>query len=484
VGGAYPGGDGADSDQVALRFPTPRPGDPLRQDGRPAAPSYSPILPFLGVLLRGRDAPLLARASEAPSYHPSVGYARDIYVAIAMNALVDLLGFAFLFHAYVAGRAEGWRAWAIGVGLGAVFSLAFATFAVSLVRKPLRYPRLDPRGAGIAAAVVAVGVAVAALGDASLPMRRAGGLAVALGLGFGSVSALGLQDGALLATRAAVMVGVGWLVAGPLHEAMFHDEIDRSYRATAIAAIERRVSEQQALLSTVRTDRFEICMREGQQPPDPGCAEPRAEAERAELTVQALAFVRGQELTGADAERNRAFLLERAEALGSSAVVALLGVGATGRAGHGPRYQEAVRLGPVAARQAEADRDAEAACLATAAACEARLVDDPRVIALEAELSGLRDRVAVLRSGVAQPGPIERALALEALIEAPGNLVGGPHPGDPPGGDHGGGRAATIRGKLFAAWFLAMVMPVLVLVMKVSAADKLEPYLKRRWAGR
>jgi hypothetical protein len=29
-----------------------------------------------------------------------------------------------------------------------------------------------------------------------------------------------------------------------------------------------------------------------------------------------------------------------------------------------------------------------------------------------------------------------------------------------------------------------MVMPLLVLVMKVSAGDKLEPYLRRRWLGR
>ncbi|MEZ4241746.1 MAG: hypothetical protein R3F59_37480 [Myxococcota bacterium] len=87
------------------------------------------------------------------------------------------------------------------------------------------------------------------------------------------------------------------------------------------------------------------------------------------------------------------------------------------------------------------------------------------------------------------PGPIERALALEALTEGAVGVEAAVAEGAVAQGTVGDAvraarRAGVVQAKLFAAWFLAVAMPALVLVMKLTAGSRLEPYLRRRWAGR
>lgn len=464
----------------------PRPRLLIQPVRRPRERRWGPILPFWGVLLRGFDGPVRSNPDDAPdvydaptrpTYHPSVGYAREIYVAIGMNWLVDLLGFVYLFHSYLVGW-EPLSAWLIATLLSVAFSTAFATFAVSLVRKPLSAPRRDTTVLAVAGGLVAVGVLGLVAGSVwdptASPLARFVSVVSWLPLGAGGLAALastfGFQDGVMVFTRATVMSGVAYLVAGPLHEAMFEKEIERSFRDLSLEAIAAEGSTLRPELEQARSAVFGACMRSRSAPEEGACRQPKAERERAELLVQTIAFVEQQELTGVDGAASRAFLLDRAREVGGTAVVALLGGGATGRAGIGPRYQQAVAMKAEALRSASAAKQAEDACVSAVASCEGIVAADPRVQGLERRLASLQTQADAVQSGVERPGAIERALALESIVRGHGN--------------EGGRRAAILNGKLLAAWFLAMVMPVLVLVMKCSAGDKLEPYLRKRWTGR
>lgn len=458
--------------------PRSRSGDGVRLRPR----RYSPILPFLGVLFRGADAPLFLRrdallAPETPSYHPSVGYARDIYVAIAMNAAVDLFGFTYLFHSYFTGWSSAALAWTVSLGLGAVFATAFATFATSLVRKPLRTPRARWRTLKVTGAVGVVGaVAVicgGALGAGAVPeiLRGVGWLAVA-GASLASLfSAFGFQDGAMLVTRAAVMLGVGYLVAGPLHEAMFYQEIEQAHRERAMADTATHRDGIRARVAEIQAASFASCMRARSVPVEPTCAQPRAERERAELLVQAIAFVKSEEKSGRSASATRDYLLDSARKLDATAVVALLGTPGSASAKDNPRYQQAMAMQGEARKLAQTARSLEDTCVGAAAACELAAGQDPEVAALARQLGVLEADAGAVAEGGTSPGAIDRAIALERVIS-----------GD--GAADGARRASLLQGKLLAAWFLAMVMPVIVLAMKVSAGDKLEPYLRKRWGGR
>jgi hypothetical protein len=455
--------------------PEPRAEKPARKGG--------PILPFFGVLLRGVDAPLLSR--QPPDYHPSVGYAREVYVAILMNWFVDLFGFTYLFHSYLASWEPAWLPWTLGLVLGVAFSTAFGTFALSLVRKPLSAPtfgRKEHRIAGILMAAGGAGLVVGAIfgeGEVSKLFelaKTASWIAFAGGAALGLLTTFGFQDGATVFTRATVMMGVAYLVAGPLHEAMFRKEILQSFRERSLQSLEREIASTGPALEAAKATVLSACMRArkiavNSQNGEGGCEEVKRERGRAELLVQAIDFVKDQELTGVDASVNRTFLVDSAMKLDATAVVALLGTGASGQAGEGRRYQQAVAMESEARRAAEQARETETSCVTALGECEQAVVSDPNVLGLSQRLGELGNQADVLRRGVEEPGAIERALALEAI------LVG-------EGGPDSGRRAEILSGKLLAAWFLAMVMPIIVLVMKISAGDKLEPYLRKRWAMR
>jgi hypothetical protein len=300
-----------------------------------------------------------------------------------------------------------------------------------------------------------------------------------LPLGAGALLALGatfgVQDGAMVFTRASVMACVAYLVAGPLHELMFEKEIVQAFRDASLAAIEAERTASGPALAEARASTFERCMRSRSVPVGSTCEEPKIARARADLLVQAIAFVEQEEITGMDAGASRSWLLERAREVDASGVVALLGGGATGRAGLGPRYQQALAMKAGALEAATEAGRIEAACVSAVAECEAATNADPGVASLERRLSELQVRADEIRRGGAPPGAIERSLALETLRVG---AVGSAEPGA------GGRRAAILDGKMLAAWFLATVMPMLVLVMKCTAGDKLEPYLRRRWAGR
>jgi len=440
---------------------------------------WTPILPFFGVMLRGLDAPLSTPREQAPAYHPSVGYARDVYVAITMNWVVDVVGFTYLFHSYLVTLRPWWFPWILALALGFTFSTAFATFAMSLIRKPIRSPTFEvrPTVIGILLALLSLaGFVVAGMFEESLE----GTLTVIRGLSLASLLAgagvwlfntFGFSDGFLIFTRAVVMFTVGYLVAGPLHETMFHKEIMEEYKAQALTTITAEQQEKKPLREAAFDTAFETCMRRKGLPPDLRCEQPRRERERAKLVTEAIDLVQEQELYGRSAA-GADFLLTRAEELGASEVAVIIGTGPSGHAGMGPRFQRAKAREPGARAELEQAIETERSCLEHASTCEDEATTAPAVVNLDRRMEELRSKAQRIREGDEEPGAIERALALEAIIAGHGST------------ENAEERSALLNSRLVAAWFLAMVMPLIVLVMKITAGDKLEPYLRKRWTGR
>ena len=441
---------------------------------------WTPILPFFGVMLRGLDAPLSTPREQAPQYHPSVGYARDVFVAITMNWVVDVVGFTYLFHSYLVTLRPWWFPWTIALALGLTFSTAFATFALSLIRKPIRSPAFDLRATtiGLSLALLSLaGFVVATVFTDSfegmLGVIRGLSLAALLaGAGTWLFNTFGFSDGFLVFTRAVVMFSVGYLVAGPLHETMFHKEIMDEYKAQALVEITAEQEEKKPLRDAAWSTAFDKCMRSHGLPADLLCEEPKVDREKAELLVQAIDFVKEQELLGVTSKSTREYLLQTAQELKANQVVVLIGTGLTGQAGRGPRYQRATKLEPGANRALDRARETEQSCLDYAGSCEDEAVNSPAVVNYDRRMEELREKAQRIREGEEEPGALDRAQALEAIIAGEGST------------DDADERAALLNSRLVAAWFLAMVMPLIVLVMKVTAGDKLEPYLRKRWGGR
>ncbi|MEN0067098.1 MAG: hypothetical protein AAGA48_33515 [Myxococcota bacterium] len=444
---------------------------------------WSPILPFFGVMLRGHDAPFSTPRDQAPAYHPSVGYARDVFVAITMNWVVDVVGFTYLFHSYLVTLRPWYLPWMLALGLGLTFSTAFATFAMSLIRKPIRSPSFDVRSAVIAillalvslSGFVSVAVFADSIGGASGVVQGLSLAALLAGAGVWLFNTFGFSDGFLIFTRAFVMFTVGYLVAGPLHETMFHKEIMAEYKAQALAEITAEMKDKEPVREAAWASEFETCMRRKSLPPDLKCEQPRVDREKAELLVQAIDYVKEEELLGVNSKSSKStrdYLLTAAKDLDATQVVVLIGPGGTGQAGMGPRYQRAVRLEPKANRDLDRTRDTERSCLENASLCEEEAQKAPEVVNLDKREEELREKAERIREGEEEPGAIERALALEAIINGEGQSEDAEE------------RSALLNSRLVAAWFLAMVMPLIVLVMKVTAGDKLEPYLRKRWTGR
>ncbi|MBX2797405.1 MAG: hypothetical protein KTR31_07055 [Myxococcales bacterium] len=440
---------------------------------------WSPILPFFGVLFRGLDAPF-GKPQTAPTYHPSVGYARDVYVAITMNWLVDVLGFTYMFHSYLHSIQPWWLPWALGLLLGMVFSTAFATFAISLVRKPIQDPEIKPGPLTVAVlfAVAAVAgfvssiVYVEQLGGYDWIVYRLSIAAVLLGGMVWLFSMFGFQDGSMVYTRACVMFGVGYLVAAPLHETMFYKEIMEEYQEQQVAEVHAEEASVKDELDGARAGVFGSCMRRKSMPADDTCAEAKQNVAKADLMISAIEFVKEEERLGEDAVTNRTFLVDNAKDLGATAVVALLGSGSTGLRGLGPRYRQAVKMEPEARTGLELAREDERACLRAVSQCEVEASEDGKVAELTVRIAELQGKAERVRDGSDAPGTIDRSLALEAITKGHGSTEDAQE------------RSTVLTSRLAAAWFLAMVMPLIVLVMKVTAGDKLEPYLRKRWAGR
>lgn len=438
---------------------------------------WIPVLPFWGVLLRGRDAPLF-RQDIRPTYHPSVGFARDIFVAISLNWLVDVLGLTWLFHGYFVTLEPWWVAWAIAAPLAIAFSSAFATFAISMVRKPIQEPQFRVSvllGATFLAAAV-TGFLLPLAGFDWVPqygeLIQYGSIgALLVGAILSLVSTFGFQDGSMVFTRAFVMFTLAYFVAGPLHETMFYKELMEEYRSQQVDEVTDEIAEKQAQRDSERNDLVASCLKRASLPPDPECTEAKRRLGRAELLVSAIEFVKDEELLGENAVANRAYLVDKAKELEATQVIGMIGAGSTGKRGRGPRYRQALTIEPEAKRGLEEAKAHEARCLEAVGQCEAEAIDAPRIATLNEELTTLEGRVERVKSGEDLPGVVERAEALDVITNGDGS-------------EEDEGRSAWMWSRLAAAWFLAMVMPLIVLVMKLTAGDKLEPYLRKRWAGR
>ncbi|MEM6926477.1 MAG: hypothetical protein AAF602_06085, partial [Myxococcota bacterium] len=296
------------------------------------------VLPFFGVLLRGKDAPLF-RPSQAPTYHPSVGYARDVYVAITMNWLVDALGFTWMFHGYFVSFEPWWLPWTLAALLGTTFSSAFATFAISMVRKPIQDANLQFLPVTAAILLFAAGVAGLAytwygpdIDNASL-ISFGSGAAILVSAAVFLFSTYGFQDGSMVFIRGLVMFTAGFLVAGPLHETMFYTEIIEEYGRQVQERAQEDVEAKSEELGTIADAKFASCMLQHAMPADRECLEAKRDTERASLMVSAIEFVKNEEERGADPVADRGYLLSKAKDLDATDVIALIGVGATGKRG-------------------------------------------------------------------------------------------------------------------------------------------------------
>ncbi len=445
--------------------------------------SASPVLPFFGVLLRGKDAPLLGsnkdRHGVPIKYHPSVGYARDIYVAISMNWLVDVLGFTWMFHGYFVSFEPWWLPWIVAVVLGITFSSAFATFAISMVRKPIKSARIS-----FLPALVSVVLLLGAVGGFAYSiwgppevleyegLLRLTSLVMLLASAATFLfTTFGFSDGSMVFTRAGVMFAVGYLVAGPLHETMFYREILEEYRKQETAEVTTLAVTKQEERDAARRGAFETCMRRLSFPPDPECLEAKQRHGAAALLVDAIEFVKDEELRGKDPVATRGYLLDKAKEYDATAVMALIGAGSTGKRGKGPRYYQALGMEKESKQDLAEAKAHEDRCLEAVATCEAEAAAAPAVAALSKEIEELEVRAEEVADGTEQPGVIDRAMALEAITAGEGT------------GEDAEARSVWMASRLAAAWFLAMVMPLIVLVMKITAGDKLEKYLRARWKG-
>ncbi|MEN0062099.1 MAG: DUF4407 domain-containing protein [Myxococcota bacterium] len=438
---------------------------------------WIPVLPFFGVMLRGKDAPLF-QPNMAPTYHPSVGYARDVYVAITMNWLVDALGFTWMFHGYFVSLEPWWLPWLLAALLGTTFSSAFATFAISMVRKPIQDANLQ--FIPITVSVVLFALAIAGFGyewygpDTGISdglVNFGAGISLAASIAVFLFATYGFQDGSMIFVRGLVMFTAGFLVAGPLHETMFYSEIIEEHGRMVQDEARDKVETKSEELAAVVEQKFGSCMLQHAMPADPECFEAKQQTERASLMVSAIEFVKNEEEQGADPVADRGYLIAKAKDLEATDVVALIGVGATGKRGKGPRYFKAVGMEKDARSKAAEAQGHEDLCRQAVAECETEVRADPAVANLQAEVDEL-DEQAKTAVATRPPGVLDRAEALEAITRGDSDA------------ENAEARSMWMTSRLAAAWFLAMVMPLIVLIMKLTAGDKLEPYLRKRWAGR
>jgi len=466
------GSDGADSVHLESAMPLSM-----------SAPRHQPILPFLSVLVAGRDGSLAHDRGdfEPLGYHPSIGYARSIYLAIAINWVVDWLGLAYLFHGYLANLESAWLSVGVPIALGMVLSSGFANFAVGLVTKPLGRPSLTQttkRMAGVVAGAMVVCTMIlgaAFVWDPGEVNARSPLLEFAHWLSMGGVVvgifalmalAWSVMDALFLGTRMVVMVVVGFLVAGPLHEAMFREEIEAAHR-------QLRETELRALAMTQRDDRriadsaeFRACIANRGGTVDSNgqfvCRVTQDDIDRLDLHIDAAVLMRDSEKSGYPNWEARRRLAAQARSRGAEEAAALLQQEVSGRRGGGARYQEHVdRVEDLKDRRVDKLSE-KARCAATLDACVATGgsqsgsdIDKAVVERIDAQLRALE---------VQQPGPIDRAKALDHLVRSSAS------------GD-------LIEQRLLVAWVLALLMPLIVVVMKLTAGQRLEPYLQRRWKG-
>lgn len=449
-----------------------------RELGAEPTSLYSPILPFLSVLLYERDG------DDSVAYHPSVGYARAIYIAVAINWVIDALGLSYLFHGYFASWESRGASVAIAVVLGVVMSTAFSVFAISFVQKPLpsftipsgwsrhlRWiapPMLLATGCILSAQIwdpEQVGPWFEFTVLASWTLLAGGAFA-------GLVFSLGVSDALFLSTRVATMMGLGYIVAGPLHEAMFKKEIERSFYERQVADLDRRISELGESTRKKSDDGISLCMRAaGFQ--DSACADIQSLVTCQTDTVKAYKVLLDAERAGskdlAPEARDR---LKNACADAS----AVLAYALTGQHGTGEKYERRV------AEQGQAQQELErlqlrgAACNTAKETCLIEFTKPSEYNEQRAKLEAERALFAteLRETQTLALGAIERGLEFQHLVA-------------PAGSDQAGSvdmATEIVRNKLNVAWFLAMVVPFIVIVMKLTGGERLEPYLRRRWARR
>jgi hypothetical protein len=500
--------------------PTPRSTVVEAPTAEKASKAQRPILPFFSVLLQGRDAEWgwgTADGAE-PVRHPTVGYVQVIYFAIALNWVVDFAGMTYMFHTYLVSWSAPVVRWGIPMVLATVFSTGFASFAVSLVQKPLRRPRI-PRSspwamiAGFATLVSCLAVILAtwAFDDLASPWFTFAAFLAWSWLGLAAMIAFfvafGTMDALYVSSRGVVMVFVGYLVADPLHEAMFEKEIEDSFYQERVARVQaalEKLEEVNAEGLKKHKEATEICTKRYTKTEVQSCADMEKSVHLLELQIRSYNALMDDEYRGSVDEERRDKIRADAKAYALEGELDMLNerpksphVGKRWRA-----YEEArnrasdllkVAMGSLGvcqkdSRQPVVNEDEKKACIEKLEVEEG----ESRTSRMK-EMSKLLAERARLENREEAMGAIDRALALRDLIEHAssrrdddadderGNTANDQERGSVEGATDTSKAEAVVERKLVAAWFMALVMPLIVVTMKLTGGARLEPYLGQRW---
>lgn len=436
-----------------------------RSDGDPArfrqTAARTPILPFLGVLVHGQDRPLFAGPGES-GFHPSVSYVQKIYLAILINWFIDALGLGYLSYGYLLWLKPRWAGACAAAILGTALSTALASFASGLVLRPLRLPTrgsadqpvvLVTLGAAVLASAVVLSSAVWSTEHSQVYQFAVylSWLALALALMVFASLAFGVVDVLYITARLLVMFSVGYVVAGPLHLLFFHKEIHEQWQN------DRRNERDKAHKDTLTKSEniYKTCLTtSGYTDECRGIGETLSRNHLLVRAYQAQMNCEDRGLLASACDQQRAPLREQAQAVGLREALGVLQRPLTGKRGDGPEYASLHESRSNAAAQLARAESVDQECRKAQVRCRDQ---QPAVQVTDTALTEQGAPVA------AEPGPIERAEALEKIREK--------------------GRS-FVQFQFHVAWLLAFIMPFIVLAMKLTGGAGLEPYLYRRWKGR
>lgn len=457
-----------------LRSPGSRPSRPRR---RLRVDAGGKVLPFLDVLIRGREPHL----SESDLVHPSVGYAQGIYVVIAFGWVIEVASFAYLGWTYSAGLDSLILRGIIAALAGFSFATTVLFLELLFVRKPLPIPRVTLVSQIAFPAVIGLLTAGLAI---QFDLGGAWSMVVgALAAGvFGVVGSMwGWMQSALIMSRVAIVALVALIVAIPLHEMMFITEIKDAYYTPKIESIRDEISAiNKEIRSACETQLNSARMHLEK---DQACKSEQDKVEHDNLACQAYTFVldttrksyNQKSKTELRFERSqRKLFQEAAHKIGGDDIMSFVTQSPSQHRREKSLIDDTKRkYCEVEVQNADKElkkcrynvdnieRNVEQ-CVAKSSG-EGDRADT--LIQKRGELDGyLNDKATI--------GALDLGLALDKVER--GDIKLAPE-------DLARARRAVIFQKFITPWFLALLIPMIVIALKLTAGKELEDYLYQRW---
>jgi len=453
---------------------------PARGEGRRKAepPSYpsrvlhvpvgGKILPFFSVLVRGREP-------GPGGGHPSVGYVQGIYVVIALGWVIETVSFGYLGWSYSAAIANVWLRLAASVVVGGSLSTTLLFLVLLFVRKPLPRPQFTsawkifaPAALGVVALVAGMGIGLE-LGPALLVgVLIGGGFAVA-GLVYG------WMESVFVVSRIVIMCVVAFVVAAPLHEMLFMETVEAVYYEGQIAGVERELDDLDGRARQECEDKYQYSSVKEQ-----GCSDEEREHNVDVLTVEVIEHLLLATRWGAARDSGRLDevqedLVDRAEKLGAKDAATRLRRGPESYRGRAQRKMLRSDRAVYGARE-ESSLVRQQKCRDTVSEIDltvSRCVEERRGTAgYVRERERLESQLAEYRNPSSSIPPIEVGLAMRKIEKGGGELSEE---------EEVEARRTVAMRKSATPWFLALLVPLIVITLKLTAGPDLEDYLHRRW---